>query len=72
MSSLQIKKCQKMGCKKKLKLYETITPCKCKLFFCSEHRVSKFHDCTFDYHTDGQSKLYKDNPIVVSEKVKKI
>ena len=46
--------------------------CKCKNYFCSEHRYSDCHDCTFDYKEHGKELLTKENPIVISSKINKI
>jgi AN1-type zinc finger protein 5/6 len=43
--------------------------CKCKNYFCSEHRYSDRHDCTFDYKEHGKDLLKKANPVVISSKL---
>ncbi|XP_035207026.1 AN1-type zinc finger protein 6-like [Stegodyphus dumicola] len=57
-------------CKKKVGL--TGFPCRCNGLFCSVHRYSNEHNCTFDYKQLGAQEIRKNNPLVVGEKVKKI
>ncbi|GIX84868.1 AN1-type zinc finger protein 6 [Caerostris darwini] len=57
-------------CKKKVGL--TGFPCRCSGLFCSVHRYSNEHNCTFDYKQLGAQEIRKNNPLVVGEKVKKI
>lgn len=47
-------------------------PCRCNGLFCSVHRYSNEHNCTFDYKQLGAQEIRKNNPLVVGEKVKKI
>jgi len=46
--------------------------CRCGGHFCSMHRYSDTHHCSFNYHALAQSEIRKHNPIVAAEKVKKI
>jgi len=57
-------------CRKKVGL--TGFDCRCGGLFCSLHRYSDKHHCSFDYHAMGAEQLRKANPVVVSEKVQKI
>lgn len=57
-------------CKKKVGL--TGFPCRCEGLFCSVHRYSNEHNCTFDYKQLGAQEIRKNNPLVVGEKIKKI
>ncbi|XP_039978029.1 AN1-type zinc finger protein 6 isoform X2 [Xiphias gladius] len=57
-------------CQKKVGL--TGFDCRCGNVFCSSHRYSDIHNCTFDYKADAAEKIRKDNPIVVREKIQKI
>jgi len=57
-------------CRKKVGL--TGFECRCGGLFCSLHRYSDKHQCTFDYHALGAEQIRKANPVVVSEKVQKI
>ena len=57
-------------CNKKLKL--TDTKCKCNNYYCSAHRYSDTHECSFDYKKHGREHLKKHNPIINSNKLDKI
>jgi len=57
-------------CKKKVGL--TGFPCRCEGLFCSVHRYSNEHNCTFDYKQLGAQEIRKNNPLGVGEKIKKI
>ncbi|CAN9499042.1 unnamed protein product [Ophioblennius macclurei] len=46
--------------------------CRCGNIFCSRHRYSDLHNCTFDYKADAAEKIRKENPKVAGEKIKKI
>lgn len=58
------------SCNKKVGL--TGFRCRCENLFCSMHRYSDQHECSFDYKTDGRAKLERDNPQVVGAKIRKI
>lgn len=57
-------------CRKKVGL--TGFQCRCGGLFCSLHRYSNEHNCTFDYKQLGAQEIRKNNPLVVGEKIKKI
>ncbi|XP_076333302.1 AN1-type zinc finger protein 6-like isoform X2 [Tachypleus tridentatus] len=57
-------------CRKKVGL--TGFYCRCGGLFCSLHRYSDEHSCTFDYKMMGAEEIRKNNPIVVGEKVQKL
>ena len=57
-------------CNKKLGLLGF--ECRCGGFYCGLHRYSDKHNCTFDYKQLGAEEIRKNNPVIVSEKVKKI
>ncbi|XP_076439292.1 uncharacterized protein LOC143278144 [Babylonia areolata] len=57
-------------CRKKVGL--TGFQCRCGGLFCSLHRYSDKHQCTFDYKEHGQEQIRKHNPVVVGSKVQKI
>lgn len=57
-------------CKKKIGL--TGFKCRCGYIFCSEHRYSDKHECTFDYKLAGRQSIEKANPKVVASKINKI
>jgi predicted nucleic acid binding AN1-type Zn finger protein len=48
-------RCAFSDCKKKLLLSDT--ECKCSMRFCSAHRMSELHACTFDYKAENQKNL---------------
>lgn len=57
-------------CRKKVGL--TGFTCRCERLFCSLHRYSDKHDCSFDYRCHGQQEIRKNNPVIIGEKVNKI
>ncbi|XP_070545841.1 AN1-type zinc finger protein 6-like [Ptychodera flava] len=57
-------------CRKKVGL--TGFECRCGGLFCSIHRYSDKHNCTFDYRAEGQEQIRKNNPVIVGEKIQKI
>ena len=57
-------------CNKKIGL--TGFTCRCGYIFCSEHRYSDKHECTFDYKLAGREGIAKANPKVVASKINKI
>lgn len=58
------------SCKKRVGL--TGFECRCGNLFCSSHRYSDKHSCTFDYKTVGRDAISKANPVVKADKVNKI
>jgi hypothetical protein len=59
-----------LTCRKKVGL--TGFECRCGGLFCSTHRYSDKHNCSFDYRQLGAEEIRKNNPVVVSEKINKI
>lgn len=59
-----------LECKKKVSLLGFT--CRCGGLFCSVHRYSDKHECSFDYKSPGAEQIRKSNPTIVAEKVKKI
>lgn len=57
-------------CKKKVGL--TGFQCRCGGLYCSMHRYSDKHECTFDYKEMAQNQIRKNNPVVVGQKIQKI
>jgi hypothetical protein len=57
-------------CKKRVGL--TGFKCRCGNIFCSIHRYSDKHSCTYDYRTAGRDAIAKANPVVKADKVDKI
>ncbi|GFO06526.1 An1-type Zinc finger protein [Plakobranchus ocellatus] len=64
------KKNRCMECRKKVGL--TGFQCHCGKLFCSLHRYSDTHDCTFDFREKGQEEIRRNNPVIKGEKVQKI
>jgi len=57
------------SCKKKLKLTEQITKCRCGCSYCAEHFFYENHKCTFDYVTFEKKILSEANKEVVAPKL---
>jgi len=57
-------------CKKRVGL--TGFTCRCGGLFCGEHRYVNDHNCSFDYKTMEREEIRKNNPVVVSEKIKRL
>ena len=64
-------RCAMADCKKKLTLTNTFG-CRCDLSFCPQHRHPEWHNCTFDYKSEGRRLLEKANPVVTLPKLPKI
>jgi len=64
------KRCQHDGCKVKLMLADFA--CRCKSFYCSQHRFAEAHKCSFDYKAVGKDLLTKQMPAVVGEKFERV
>lgn len=64
------KKSRCQTCKKKVGL--TGFQCRCGGLYCSLHRYSDKHECTFNYKEMAQEQIRKNNPVIVGEKVQKI
>ncbi|KAH8356633.1 hypothetical protein KR084_008816 [Drosophila pseudotakahashii] len=65
----QKKRCDKCG--KKLGLTGGF-PCRCGGTYCSVHRYSDRHECSFDYREMGATEIRRDNPLVVASKLRKL
>jgi len=46
--------------------------CPCENIFCIKCRLPELHGCPFDFYTEYQKKLAKENPVISGEKVNKI
>lgn len=46
--------------------------CRCGDLFCSRHRYTDAHDCSFDYKAAGREEISKANPVVRAAKIIKI
>eukprot|EP00246_Nothoceros_aenigmaticus_P005283 TRINITY_DN1720_c0_g1_i1.p2 TRINITY_DN1720_c0_g1~~TRINITY_DN1720_c0_g1_i1.p2 ORF type:complete len:179 (-),score=23.88 TRINITY_DN1720_c0_g1_i1:1091-1627(-) len=58
------------SCKKRVGL--TGFKCRCGNTFCSLHRYSDKHACSYDYKTAGRDAIAKANPVVKADKIEKI
>ncbi|CAK9154886.1 unnamed protein product [Ilex paraguariensis] len=58
------------GCRRKVGL--TGFRCRCGELFCSEHRYSDRHDCSYDYKTAGRDRISRENPVVKAAKIIKV
>ncbi|KAF7265814.1 hypothetical protein GWI33_020886 [Rhynchophorus ferrugineus] len=65
------KKSRCSECNKKLNI-TNIYNCRCGRIFCSQHRYSEVHRCTYDYKTEGRKILERQNPLVTAEKIKRL
>lgn len=68
------KKSQKLRCaecNKKLGLI-MIMKCHCERIFCAQHRYAEAHQCSYDFKTEGQKVIARENPLVVASKLPKI
>jgi predicted nucleic acid binding AN1-type Zn finger protein len=57
-------------CRKKLGLVPF--DCKCGGSFCTVHRYTDEHKCTYNWKQEGKDKLKEDNPQVVADKIIRI
>ncbi|KAE8679821.1 Zinc finger A20 and AN1 domain-containing stress-associated protein 5 [Hibiscus syriacus] len=55
------------GCRKRVGL--TGFRCRCGELFCSDHRYSDRHDCSYDYKAAGREAIARDNPVVKAAKI---
>eukprot|EP00842_Homolaphlyctis_polyrhiza_P002609 jgi/Hompol1/3349/HPOL_006483-RA len=55
-------------CRKKLRAAISFK-CRCGAVFCSAHRYSDRHECSFDYKEAARTSLLKDNPLVKKDKL---
>lgn len=65
-------KSSKSGCVKCSRKTHILVRCKCTHLFCMSCRYPEVHACGFDYKTDFQKQLTKENPIVTTEKLEKL
>lgn len=63
-------RCSCTGCRKKLGLMGF--RCRCGDMFCSEHRYSDRHDCSYDYKAAGREAIARENPVVKAAKILKV
>jgi len=55
------------NCKKRSKI---LFDCRCGFYFCSNHRLAFDHQCTYDYKKIAQEKIKRENPIIITDKIK--
>lgn len=70
VEAVRPKRCQHEGCKVKLMLADFA--CRCSGFYCSSHRFSEAHKCSFDYKAQGLDTLTKQMQTVAGTKLNKI
>lgn len=46
--------------------------CRCGKLYCSLHRYSDQHGCTFDYKAWGAEEIARRNPRIIAEKIRKL
>ncbi|KAK9091419.1 hypothetical protein Sjap_024596 [Stephania japonica] len=56
-----------LTCRRKVGL--TGFRCRCGDLFCSDHRYSDRHDCSFDYKAAGREAIARENPVVRAAKI---
>jgi len=64
--------CAMVDCKRKLKLVEITTLCKCSKAFCVNHRHAEDHSCEYNYQAKGQRDLSNALVRVRAEKIEAI
>lgn len=64
------KRCQMADCKTKIVLSDFA--CQCKGFYCSKHRHSELHSCSFDYKAASEKLLEKGLVKTVADKLERI
>lgn len=65
------KKLRCAECNKKLGLI-MIMKCHCERIFCAQHRYAEAHRCSYNFKTEGQKTIARENPLVVAPKLPKI
>ncbi|KAL2488006.1 Zinc finger A20 and AN1 domain-containing stress-associated protein 5 [Forsythia ovata] len=66
----EVTRCSGSGCRKKIGLIGF--RCRCGEMFCSEHRYSDRHDCSYDYKAAGREAIARENPVVKAPKILKV
>ncbi|KAL6563770.1 switch-activating protein Sap1 [Orobanche gracilis] len=65
-----VTRCSGSGCRKRVGLMGF--QCRCGDVFCSEHRYSDRHDCSYDYKAAGREAIARENPVVRAMKLVKV
>ncbi|KAL3620416.1 hypothetical protein CASFOL_035328 [Castilleja foliolosa] len=63
-------RCSGSDCRKRVGLMGF--RCRCGDLFCSEHRYSDRHDCSYDYKAAGRETIARENPVVRAAKLVKV
>ncbi|KAG6474613.1 zinc finger A20 and AN1 domain-containing stress-associated protein 11-like [Zingiber officinale] len=58
------------SCQKRLRLAGF--RCRCGELFCSQHRYSDRHECSFDYKTAARAIIARENPVVRAAKIVRV
>jgi hypothetical protein len=58
------------GCRRKVGL--TGFRCRCGELFCSEHRYTDRHVCSYDYKAAGREAIARENPVVRAAKIVRV
>ncbi|KAK4482408.1 hypothetical protein RD792_009563 [Penstemon davidsonii] len=66
----EVTRCSGSGCRKRIGLMGF--RCRCGDMFCSEHRYSDRHDCSYDYKAAGREAIERENPVVRAAKLLKV
>ncbi|KAL0435441.1 UNVERIFIED_CONTAM: Zinc finger A20 and AN1 domain-containing stress-associated protein 5 [Sesamum radiatum] len=66
----EVTRCSGSGCRKRIGLMGF--RCRCGDVFCSEHRYSDRHDCSYDYKAAGREAIARENPVVRAAKLLKV
>ncbi|KAK4441481.1 Zinc finger A20 and AN1 domain-containing stress-associated protein 5 [Sesamum alatum] len=66
----EVTRCSGAGCRKRIGLMGF--RCRCGDVFCSEHRYSDRHDCSYDYKAAGREAIARENPVVRAAKLLKV
>lgn len=52
-------KCAFNSCNKKIKIIDIlVSTCKCKLIFCSNHRLPETHDCSYNFQNEINKEAF--------------
>ncbi|KAL0460985.1 UNVERIFIED_CONTAM: Zinc finger A20 and AN1 domain-containing stress-associated protein 5 [Sesamum latifolium] len=66
----EVTRCSGSGCRKRIGLMGF--RCRCGDVFCSEHRYSDRHNCSYDYKAAGREAIARENPVVRAAKLLKV
>ncbi|XP_073270659.1 zinc finger A20 and AN1 domain-containing stress-associated protein 5-like [Primulina huaijiensis] len=66
----EVNRCSGSGCRKRIGLMGF--RCRCGEMFCSEHRYSDRHDCSYDYKAAGREAIARENPVIRAAKILKV